>query len=545
MRPDRTTRLAQRMRTTFRITQEMVDRFVELTGDRSSIHVDEEVARRLRFRTRVVHGMLPWSFLWPLLQKEGADGPLDLAATETRFLKPVFAGDEIVLEAEFAPQGTADGSVSFEARFTNAATGDLLIRSKGHARRGVAATPDAGDAATSLLTEEIAEAALTLEGLADQSASFAFRVTPGLAARYGREVLGDPGAVPGANMLASLMLSTLVGMRLPGRYAMFTGFELAFTEDVPAGDACSMRGSARKIMASAQTLEVAAAIEAGGRALATGRLSVLVGSAPRPAISCRAIKDHHADLGVRGRVAVVIGSSRGIGAATAKLLAMLGAKVAVTYCKGESDGRAVVEDIRAEGGEAILARVDITDEAQVKALIARVTEEFGTVHVLVNNAVRDTQPRDAMLLTWSDYLGELEVSLKGMHHACQAVVPIFRAQGGGKIINVSTIFTDQPAPGQSKYITAKSAVIGYTRSLARELAKDNIQVNAVSPSMTETDLLAALPAEIVKRMGQGRPAGRNLQPIEVAQAVAFLASQWSSSMVGEKLVLNLGDPPFV
>ena len=131
-----------------------------------------------------------------------------------------------------------------------------------------------------------------------------------------------------------------------------------------------------------------------------------------------------------------------------------------------------------------------------------------------------------------------------MHHCCCEVVPLFKAQGGGKIINLSTIVVDNPVKGQSKYITAKSAVVGYSRSLAKELAGDNIQVNILAPNMTSTDLLAGLPGEIVRRMGQLRPGKRNMEPVEVAQAIVFLASQWSNSMNGQKLVLNLGEPPF-
>ena len=125
-------------------------------------------------------------------------------------------------------------------------------------------------------------------------------------------------------------------------------------------------------------------------------------------------------------------------------------------------------------------------------------------------------------------------------------IPLLRAAGGagGKVINLSTIYVDNPIKGQGKYITAKGAVVAFSRSLAKELAAENIQVNVVSPNMTETDLLASLPATIVKRIAQSRPAGRNLEPVEVAQAIVFLASQWSNSMTGQKLVLNLGEAPF-
>ena len=108
----------------------------------------------------------------------------------------------------------------------------------------------------------------------------------------------------------------------------------------------------------------------------------------------------------------------------------------------------------------------------------------------------------------------------------------------------TTIAVDQPVRSQGKYITAKSAVAGYTKSLAVELLKDNIQVNLVVPAMTETDLLASIPGDFVRRMAGERGMGRNVQPIEVAQAMLYLASSWSGAMSGQRLVLNLGESPF-
>ncbi len=119
-----------------------------------------------------------------------------------------------------------------------------------------------------------------------------------------------------------------------------------------------------------------------------------------------------------------------------------------------------------------------------------------------------------------------------------------KAAGGGRIINVSSIATDQPVKGQARYITAKSAVEGYTKSLAIELARDNIQANLVVPAMTETDLLASIPSDFVRRIGSARAMRRNLQPIEVAQAMVYLASDWAKGMSGQRLVLNLGEAPF-
>ena len=121
---------------------------------------------------------------------------------------------------------------------------------------------------------------------------------------------------------------------------------------------------------------------------------------------------------------------------------------------------------------------------------------------------------------------------------------LFKNNGGGKIINLSTVAVDNPVAGQSRYITAKSAVTGYTKSLAKELMKFNIQANLVVPNMTDTDLVSVLPSMYKDKIAESRPYGRHVYPVEVAQSIVFLASNWSDAITGQKLVLNLGEPPF-
>lgn len=249
-------------------------------------------------------------------------------------------------------------------------------------------------------------------------------------------------------------------------------------------------------------------------------------------------------MGLKDKVVVITGASRGIGAATAKLFAMQGAKVVVNYYKGKKDAELIVEDIEKSGGVAIPLQCDIRDKLEVEKFIPQVVEKFGTINVLVNNAVKEFTPKNFVKLEWQDYLSELEVSLKGMHNCCQLVIPILKQQKSGKIINLSTIIVENPVTGQNQYITAKSAVVGYTKSLAKELAKLNIQVNFVVPNMTETDLVSCIPSDFTKRIAASRDFGRNLQPIEVAQSILFLASSWANSITGQKVVLNLGDLPF-
>ena len=521
------------MITRFRITQEMVDAFVRFTGDRNAQHTDEQFARRMRFRRRVVHGMLPFSHLL-LIGREFPGKQIDLKETETRFIKPAFVGDEIELSV------TVNGE-AYEATWTNA-SGDLLTKSKGTLRFNVA-KPESADASESMVSAALDENVLSVDELLGKREIIAFHISPGLAHRCEQLINAPPGSA-GPSTLATLLLSTMIGMRLPGRYATFMSFQVNFEQPVEFARAHELTAVVDKVMAATESINLALTYSRDGAAIASGKMSALVSAPPRPALTCQEIREHHLDLGLRDKVALITGSSRGIGATTARLLAMHGCKVVVNYFRGKADAEEIVADILSAGGTAITIGCDISDEQQVRDLFSQIDAQFGGLDLLVNNAVRDAQPKELEQLDWLDYLGELNVTLKGLVLCCRQALPIFRRRGGGKIVNLSTIYVDNPVKGQSKYITAKSAVVGYSRALAREMAAQNIQVNVLSPNMTQTDLLATLPSAMVRKIAQARPAGRNLEPIEVAQAIVFLASQWSNGITGQKLTLNLGEPPF-
>jgi 3-oxoacyl-[acyl-carrier protein] reductase len=357
----------------------------------------------------------------------------------------------------------------------------------------------------------------------------------------------SPSSSP--ELAATLLISTMVGMRLPGKFATFVNFEINFKGSLEPGKSYRMTGKVEKYSEASQRADLSIAIDApedpSGANLAQGKAYSLVSPPPGEEVSFSEIQGSSMDLGLKGRVALVTGASRGIGCATAKLLASLGARVVVHYFRGEADARRIVEEISGSNGEARCLQADLREPEQIRTLVEQVAREWGTVDILVNNAVAEFSPKDVLKLEWDDYLGELEVSLKGLHAICRNVIPLMKKQSRGKIINLSSIATLSPVAGQNKYITAKSAVEGYTRSLAVELASSGIQVNLVLPAMTDTSLLANLPRSLIDRIGQERTAGRILKPIEVAQTIAFLASQWSDCISGQRFVINQAEAPFL
>jgi len=537
---------------TFHVDAALVEAFAALSGDRNALHLDAAFARRSRYRERVAHGMVATAHLARL----GALFPehaVRFRALEGRFAAPVPLGTTLRLEVELAapeagdaPGGEVGGERAFEAVWRGADGGSVLQVSGRLAllpRPALGAGGDAGGDACLLAapTVELERGAAALEGAAEV---LELSVTGAALQALGR-LTGLPPDVPVCpNLAATLALSTLVGMRLPGRHATFTSFALTFDRDVGPGLPVRLEGLVRKVSAASETLIAGVRLTQQAGSIAAGEVRALVNPPPRRMLGAAEIEARHTGLGLAGKVVVVIGASRGIGETAAKLFAMHGTAVVVHYFRGRADAEAIVADIEAAGGRALAFGCDIRDEAAVEVFFAAAAEAMGGIDVLVNNAVVDVNSAPLEGLGWVDLDRELAVSLKGLHACCRAAIPLMKGRGGGRIINVSTVYTGQPVKGQGKYITAKAAVEGYTKSLAIELARDNIQVNLVVPAMTETDLLAAIPSDYIRRAGNARAMQRNLQPIEVAQAMVYLASSWTAGMSGQKVVLNLGEPPF-
>jgi 3-oxoacyl-[acyl-carrier protein] reductase len=530
---------------TFEVTAAAIAAFAAATGDRSSLHTDPEFARRSRFRHCVAHGMLAVAMLGRVAGAfEGR--AFRLREIQGRFTHPIPIGATIRLFVEIGPP--MDDEHTFKARWENTEDRRVVATAAGRFKLGGPNTPGKAAAPgvpTGLLTAPVDEADQGAEALDGATASLQFKVTDAALANLAR--IAAPGAPLDAfcsNLATTLLLSTLVGMRLPGRRAVFMRFAMKFAADVARDVESELHGRVTKVSAVSESLVAEVRITQQQAEIATGEVHAVVSQAPSRMLSAETIRRDHLQLGLAGKVVVVIGASRGIGETAAKLFAMHGARVVVHYFRGRQDAESIVAEIAAAGGTARALQCDVRDEAEVGRFFAEVDQAFGGLDVLVNNAVVDFQPKAAMELTWPDFLGELEVSLKGLHACCQAAVPRMKVRGGGKIVNVSTVAVDQPVRGQGKYITAKSAVAGYTKSLAVEVLKDNIQVNLVVPAMTETDLLASIPGDFVQRIASERGMGRNVRPIEVAQAMVYLASDWSGALSGQRLVLNLGESPF-
>lgn len=247
---------------------------------------------------------------------------------------------------------------------------------------------------------------------------------------------------------------------------------------------------------------------------------------------------------LKDRVAIVTGSGRGIGAATAQRLAEEGAKVTVTDINAEACENTVAA-IRAAGGEAIAIPCDITQRKSVEDMVQKTVDAFGRLDILVNNAgvIRDNLVHK---MTDDDWDTVMNVHLKGAFYASQAAQRFMVPQRYGKIINFSST-SALGNRGQLNYATAKAGIQGFTKTLAIELGKFNINVNAVAPGFIETDMTRATAErmgisfeELKKAAAERSVLGRTGKPIDVANAVLFLASDESSFITGQVLYVRGG-----
>jgi 3-oxoacyl-[acyl-carrier protein] reductase len=242
---------------------------------------------------------------------------------------------------------------------------------------------------------------------------------------------------------------------------------------------------------------------------------------------------------LRGKISIVTGGSRGIGRAISILLGEKGANVVVNYLRSEKDAEITLEEIKKRGGEGIIKRFDVSDYKETEKACKEIVNRFGSIDILVNNA---GITRDSLLLRmgedeWDEVIN---INLKGVFNCTKSVIRYMIKARYGKIVNITSVVGEMGNAGQVNYSASKSGIIGFTKTLAKEVANRGINVNAVAPGFIKTDMTESLSEKVKEEMKAKIPMGKFGNPLDVANAVYFLISDASVYITGHVLNVNGG-----
>jgi 3-oxoacyl-[acyl-carrier protein] reductase len=334
-------------------------------------------------------------------------------------------------------------------------------------------------------------------------------------------------------MLGASFLSTLIGTQLPGKGALWVSQTLDFLLPVRVGDTLTVSCTVEKKHERERLLDLQTRIENQGKRLVlSGKGVVKVLARPEPP---------SAGLMERLKVAVVAGGAGGIGRAICLRLARAGHRVVVGHHSRDDRAAELVNEIVAAGGEALAVRADVTVERDVTALVDTAVRRFSGLSLLVFAASPPIQPAGFEELSWESMAQHLDTDVKGAFLLAKKTVPHMRAQGYGKIINItSQVLDGVPPPKWSAYAVGKAGLAAFSRCLAVELGPAGITVNCVSPGMTETAMIGDIPEKMRLVLARQAPLRRLGRPQDVAEAVAFLASPEADYITGETLRVNGG-----
>ena len=334
-------------------------------------------------------------------------------------------------------------------------------------------------------------------------------------------------------MLGASFISTIIGTKLPGDGALWFSQSLEFLLPVRIGDVLTIKAEVLKKNDREQIIELKTDIFNQNRQIVTKGISKVKVIEPEEDVEIESVDD-------TCKTALVIGGTGGIGKATCIQLAKDGFNVIIHFNKNKKVAEQIKNEIESIGQKACCISANILDENEIKELVSKSNRTFGKIDVIANCAAVVIPTIKFMDLVWDDYSKQMDISIKSIFTIIQAVLPSMIENGYGKIINIGSLSTEKPNSDWSHYITAKSALIGLTKSLAFELGPKGIRVNMVTPSLVNTDLTSDIPEKIKLLTASQTPLRRLALARDVANTISFLASDKSDFLTGENIRVNGG-----
>ena len=336
-------------------------------------------------------------------------------------------------------------------------------------------------------------------------------------------------------MLGASFISTIIGTKLPGDGALWFSQSLDFLLPVRIGDHLMVVAEVIKKNDKEQIIELKTEIYNQNKQLVTK------GIAKVKVIEQELISRNVVEIiDKKIKNALIIGGTGGIGSEVCMQLAKDGFNIALHYNSNVEWANELKKKIEDEGVKCIILKANVNNEFELKEMLKMIERSFNTVDVLVNAAASNIPNIKFQDLEWSDDLNQIDLNIKSVFNIMKLVVELMIKNGGGKIINIGSYSAEKPNSDWSHYITAKSALIGLTKSLAFELAPKGININMVTPSLVNTDLTANIPEKFKLLTASQTPLRRLAKASDVAGAVSFLASDKANFLAGENIRINGG-----
>ncbi len=335
-------------------------------------------------------------------------------------------------------------------------------------------------------------------------------------------------------MIGASFISTIIGTKLPGDGALWFSQTLEFLLPVRIGDVITVVAEVIKKHDRDRIIELDIEI------LNQNRQIVTRGASKVKIVEQQVSKKDNTPIENKTKTALILGGTGGIGHAACIQLAKDGFNIAIHYNSNKSKASSIQNEVIKLGRKAIIFQADISAEEKINELVDYSIRKLGKIDVFVNCAATAIPPIKIFDLLWSDFVHQLELNIKTNLLVIKRVLPSMIANKYGKIITIGTIYSDKPNVNLAHYTTAKSALEGFTKSLALELAPKGIYVNMVSPSVISTELTADIPEKIKLITASQTPLRRLATPEDVAGAISFLAGDKSNFLSGENIRLNGG-----
>lgn len=336
-------------------------------------------------------------------------------------------------------------------------------------------------------------------------------------------------------MLGASFISTIIGTKIPGDGALWFSQSLEFLLPVRVGDSLTVIAEVVKKDDRSNVIELKTDV------INQNKQKVIQGFAKVKVVEQEKFNQIPVEESlIEKKIALVIGASGGIGSAVCKALANAGFDIGIHYFSNLTLAERLLTEVLAKGRKAFLFKADITVSNEVKEMVGDVLNRMGTITALINCTTSKIPTIKLADLQWSDFELHINNQINGTFNLVKNIVPIMEKKGYGKIITVNSQALDNPSADWLPYITAKGALMGFTRALAFELAPKGIRVNSVSPGMTDTDLVADIPDRVKLVIAAKTPLRRLATTEEIARSVVFLASENSDFLCGETIRVNGG-----